>query len=118
MSTPPIEASRHAQEDRWPIRSHTPQMPLTDAWEDSLSLEITYQNSGHGRLPRHDEARYHPPSGTVIFRRDTSLVTCYNVTPTGVTSEYGRAARLSVIDQYGPPEHHPDYHGTTEEDPA
>ncbi|MDS0253234.1 hypothetical protein [Haloarcula argentinensis] len=62
-----LQPSSHISERRWLQRSDDPVMDPVDAWEHGERL------TGHGLDG--EEVRYHEHTGTVLIRRDQTLVT-------------------------------------------
>ena len=95
--------SQHLTEDRWPQRATPPEYRKFDpstAWARGLELDIPqgHTTSAYPDLPLHDEARIDPVTRTVLFRRQGTLVTAYDLDT--VTSYHGHAARAAVTEQY------------------
>lgn len=95
MST--VVASKHLRDDTWLRRGDPADTPLS-AWDRGQRLTIP----ATGRVPAHDEARYDAVTGTVLFRRDHTLTTCYSVRDEHVTNDHGRAVREAVEAAFGP----------------
>ena len=62
-----LEVSSHVLNVRWPQRSADRTTDPRDAWTDGKTIY------GHGL--EGDEARYHAPTGTVLVRKDDTLIT-------------------------------------------
>lgn len=96
-------ASTHLEEDRWPQRATTPEyrkLDPTAAWARGHSLDLPqgHTTGAYPTLPPHDEARIDPQTRTVLFERNSVLVTAYDVDV--VTSYHGHAVRAAVEEQY------------------
>ncbi|MCU4799716.1 hypothetical protein OB920_04965 [Halobacteria archaeon HArc-gm2] len=70
--TPKLDrVSSHVSERRWLQRSDNPIMDPVDAWADATPIY------GHGL--EGDEVRHHDHTGTVLVRKDDTLVTAIDV---------------------------------------
>ena len=70
--TPTLQrVSDHVSERRWLQRSDDPVMDPLDAWADATPIY------GHGL--EGDEVRHHAHTGTVLVRKDDTLVTAIDV---------------------------------------
>lgn len=92
-----VVASKHLRDDTWLRRGDPADSPLT-TWDRGQRLTIPTTD----RVPAHDEARYDVETGTVLFRRDHTLTTCYSVRDEHVTNDHGRAVREAVEAAFGP----------------
>lgn len=98
---PGVHTSRHLEEDRWPRRATlTRDVDPETAWCRAHPLQIPegHTTGAYPRLPENDEARIDPETRTVIFRRNSVLVTCFDLDT--VTSYHGHAVRAAVHEQY------------------
>lgn len=92
-------ASQHLQYSTWPQRGDPTISPIA-AWHRARPLDLSNAPRGHARVPAHDEVRYDPESGTVLWLREDVLTTCYDLEE--VTNDHGQAALEAVEAQYGP----------------
>ncbi|MCD2204379.1 hypothetical protein [Halobacterium sp. KA-6] len=98
---PGIQSSHHLSEERWPGRATlTRDVDPETAWYRAHPLDIPqgYTTGAYPRLPEHDEARIDPDTRTVLFRRSSVLVTCFDLDR--VDTFHGHAVRAAVRDQY------------------
>lgn len=98
---PGINASHHLTEERWPGRATLDRdVDPETAWYRAHDLDLPegHTTGAYPRLPDHDEVRIDPQTRTVLFRRDDTLVTCFDLDV--VDSYHGHAVRAAVREQY------------------
>ena len=67
------------------------------AYERGVTVEIP----ASAPVPSHDEAVFDEWTDTVVFRRDSALVTVYGLAPCHLTNIYGVAVAAAVDEQCG-----------------
>lgn len=92
---PTYVTTEHAS-DQLAVRTTAP-TSVRGAWRRGLTVDIPEA----APIPQHDEARYDARADVVVFRRDSSLTTCYGLSPECLTNIHGVATAAAVDAQFG-----------------
>jgi len=97
MSIDPVECITPHCAGQMPDRTSGDLVSAAVAYERGVTIDIPPT----APVPHHDEAVFDELTDTVVFRRDSALVTVYGLSPVHVTNIHGVAVAAVVDDLCG-----------------